>query len=162
MGPNVNICAGQNDMVVAWDINCDGRCEVLIKSSDGTRFWDKTNETWGKYAKGSAVPDVDGDGITDYRDNATKVPPFYVSVIDGLTGEEIACNELKYEEATDGSDQYGRNTRAKYMSYGYAAMEGHFAICLEQLFRHQLASLPHLEPQRQDTMAGRVPSAARG
>jgi len=43
MGPNVNICAGQNDMVVAWDINCDGRCEVLIKSSDGTRFWDKTN-----------------------------------------------------------------------------------------------------------------------
>ena len=129
MGPNVNICSGQNDMVVAWDINCDGRCEVLIKSSDGTRFWDKTNETWGKYAKGSAVPDVDGDGITDYRNNSTKVPPFYVSVIDCLTGEEIACNELNYAEATDGSDQYGRNTRAKYMSFGYAAMEGHFAIC---------------------------------
>lgn len=46
MGPNMNICAGQNDMVVAYDINCDGRCEVIIKSSDGTRFWDKEKETW--------------------------------------------------------------------------------------------------------------------
>ena len=129
MGPNVNICAGQNDMVVAWDINCDGRCEVMIKSSDGTRFWDKQNETWGKYAKGSDNPDVDGDGTVDYRSHSTRVPPFYVSVIDGLTGEEIACNELKYNEVTDGSDTWGRNTRAKYMSFGYAVMDGHFAIC---------------------------------
>ena len=129
MGPNVNICGGQNDMVVAWDINCDGRCEVMVRSSDGTRFWDKQNETWGRYANGSDNADVDGDGIVDYRSHATKVPPFYISVIDGLTGEEIACNELKYNEVTDGSDQYGRNARAKYMSFGYAAMEGHFCIC---------------------------------
>ena len=129
MGPNVNICAGHNDMVLAWDINCDGRCEVLIKSSDGTRFWDKQNETWGKYANGSDVADTDGDGTVDYRTHASRVPPFYVSVIDGLTGEEIDCNELKYSEVHDGSDTWGRNTRAKYMSFGYAAMEGHFAIC---------------------------------
>ncbi len=129
MGPNVNICGGQNDMVVAWDINCDGRCEVMIRASDGTRFWDKKNETWGRYAMGSDNADVDGDGVVDYRTHATKVPPFYVSVIDGLTGEEIDCNELKYNEVTDGSDQYGRNARAKYMSFGYAAMEGHFCIC---------------------------------
>ena len=129
MGPNVNICAGQNDMVVAWDINCDGRCEVMIKSSDGTRFWDKQNETWGKYAKGSATADVDGDGVVDYRTHGTRVPPFYVSVIDGLTGEEIDCNELKYSEVHDGSDTYTRNSRANYMSFGYAAMDGHFAIC---------------------------------
>ena len=129
MGPNVNICAGQNDMVVAWDINCDGRCEVLIKSSDGTRFWDKANETWGKYANGSNVADTDGDGVTDYRTHGSRVPPFYVSVIDGLTGAEIACNELKYSEVTDGTDTWGRDSRAKYMSFGYAAMDGHFCIC---------------------------------
>ena len=129
MGPNINICGGQNDMVVAYDINCDGRCEVMIRSSDGTRFWDKQNETWGRYAMGSAVPDVDGDGTVDYRTHSTRVPPFYVSVIDGLTGEEIACNELKYNEVTDGSDTWGRNTRAKYMSFGYAVMDGHFSIC---------------------------------
>ena len=129
MGPNVNISGGQNDMVVAWDINCDGRCEVLIKSSDGTRFWDKENETWGKYAMGSDVPDVDGDGIVDYRSQTQRNRPFYVSVIDGLTGAEIACSELKYSEVTDGSDRYTRTNRSSYMSDGYAAMDGHFCIC---------------------------------
>jgi len=129
MGPNVNISSGQNDMVVAWDINCDGRCEVMIKASDGTRFWDKANNTWGKYAKGSSSADTDGDGVVDYRSHSTRVPPFYVSVIDGETGAEIDCNELKYSEVHDGSDTWGRNTRAKYMSFGYAVMDGHFAIC---------------------------------
>ncbi len=129
MGPNVNICAGQNDMVVAWDINCDGRCEVMVRSSDGTRFWDKQNETWGKYAMGSDKADVDGDGIVDYRTQTVRNRPFYISVIDGLTGEEIAASELKYNEVTDGSDSYTRTNRADYMSDGYAAMDGHFCIC---------------------------------
>lgn len=129
MGPNVNICGGQNDMVVAWDINCDGRCEVIIKSCDGTRFWDKENETWGKYAMGSDTPDVDGDGIIDYRTQNVRNRPFYISVIDGATGAEIACSELKYEEVTDGSDSYNRTSRPRYMSDGYAAMDGHFCIC---------------------------------
>ena len=128
MGPNLNICGGQNDMVLAYDINCDGRCEVIIKSSDGTRFWDKQAEAWGKYAMGSDKADVDGDGVVDYRSHATRVPPFYVSVIDGLTGAELACSELKYSEVHDGSDTYTRNSRANYMSFGYAVMNGHFAI----------------------------------
>ena len=129
MGPNVNICGGQNDMVVAYDINCDGRCEVMIRASDGTRFWDKQNETWGKYAMGSAVADVDGDGIVDYRTQAKRNRPFYVSVIDGATGEEIACSELDYSKVTDGSDHYTRDNRSDYMSDNYAAMDGHFSIC---------------------------------
>ena len=129
MGPNVNICGGQNDMVVAWDINCDGRCEVMVRSSDGTRFWDKAHETWGKYAMGSSVADVDGDGIVDYRTQAVRNRPFYISVIDGLTGEEIAASELNYSEVHDGTDSYTRTSRPDYMSDGYAAMEGHFCIC---------------------------------
>ncbi len=129
MGPNVNICGGQNDMVVAWDINCDGRCEVMVRSSDGTRFWDKANNTWGLYAMGSSVPDVDGDGIVDYRTQSRRNRPFYVSVIDGETGAEIACSELKYAEVSDGADRYTRDNRQDYMSDGYAAMDGHFAIC---------------------------------
>ncbi len=129
MGPNVNICGGQNDMVVAWDINCDGRCEVMVRSSDGTRFWDKENNTWGKYAMGSDVPDVDGDGIVDYRTQTARNRPFYISVIDGLTGKEIAASELKYDEVHDGSDHYTRTSRPNYMSDGYSAMDGHFAIC---------------------------------
>ena len=129
MGPNMNICGGQNDMVVAYDINCDGRCEVIIKSCDGTRFWDKENETWGLYAKGSTVADVDGDGIVDYRQQTQRNRPFYVSVIDGVTGREIACSELKYDEVHDGHDRYTRTNRSDYMSDGYSAMDGHFCIC---------------------------------
>ena len=129
MGPNINICGGQNDMVVAYDINCDGKCEVIIKSSDGTRFWDKANETWGKYANGSSTGDTDKDGVIDYSGQANKLPPFYVSVIDGATGEEIACSELKYSEVHDGSDTYTRNGRSKYMSFSYAVLDGHFSIC---------------------------------
>lgn len=129
MGPNVNISSGQNDMVVAYDINCDGKAEVMIRASDGTRFWDKQNETWGKYAMGSDVPDVDGDGIVDYRTQSQRNRPFYISVIDGYTGAEIACNELKYNQVTDGSDSYTRTSRPNYMSDGYSCMDGHFAIC---------------------------------
>ena len=128
MGPNVNICAGQNDMVLAYDINCDGRCEVLVRSSDGTRFWDKANNTWGTYVGGSTSPDIDGDGIVDYRTQTVKNPNFFISVIDGETGAELAYNELKYNELSDGSDSYGRNNRSSYMNAGYGTMEGHYGI----------------------------------
>lgn len=133
MGPNVIIDGGQNDMVVAYDINCDGKCEVIIKSTDMTRFWDAENNTWGKYANGSAVADTDGDGIEDYTKQTKRNPPFYISVVDAKTGAEIECSELKYDEVHDGVDTYSRDNRADYMNDGdgteYAFMGGHFAIC---------------------------------
>ena len=130
MGPNVNICSGQNDMVLAYDINCDGRCEVIIRSSDGTRFWNKARETWGTYVGGSDTGDIDGDGIIDYRTQTKRNPPFYISVIDGATGAELAYNELKYSELSEGGsgDSYGRDNRSNYMNFGYGAMEGHYGI----------------------------------
>lgn len=131
MGPNVNIDAGQNDMVTAYDIDCDGKCEVLIKSSDGTRFWDQKNDTWGLYANQSTTPDVDGDGIVDYAaaSNTQRNPPFYISVVDGLTGAEKYCAELNYAEVTDGKDTWTRDNRSIYMSNkGYYQMGGHFAV----------------------------------
>ena len=130
MGPNVNICSGQNDMVLAYDINCDGKCEVIVRSSDGTRFWDKANETWGKYVGGKDTGDIDGDGIIDYRTQSRRNPPFYISVIDGATGAELAYNELKYSELTEpnGGDAYRRDNRSSYMSAGYGSMEGHYGI----------------------------------
>ena len=128
MGPNVNICGGQNDMVVAWDIDCDGRCEVIVRSSDGTRFWDKQQESWGRYVGGSDTPDTDGDGITDYRTQTKRNPPMYISIIDGLTGEEKYHAEANYATLTDGRDSYGRDNRSSYMSFGYGAMEGHYGI----------------------------------
>lgn len=132
MGPNINLCAGQNDMVTVYDINCDGKCEVIVKSSDGTRFWDAAGGTWGKYAMGSDVADTDGDGVTDYRESSTKNPPFYISVVNARTGAEMDCAEIKYDELTDGVDQYSRDNKADYMESddrrSYAFMESKFVI----------------------------------
>ena len=133
MGPNIDIDAGQNDLVVAYDINCDGRCEVIIKSSDGTRFWNQAAGTWGSYVGGSATADTDADGITDYTKQGKRNPPFYVSILDGKTGAELTHAELDYTAITDGEDQYGRDNRADYYddSNGleYAFLGGKFAIC---------------------------------
>ena len=133
MGPNMNIDAGQDDMVLAYDINCDGKAEVIVKSSDGTRFWDSTNATWGKYVHGKDNADTDGDGITDYSKQTKRNPPFYITVVDGMTGSEITSAELDYSQVHDGADQYSRSNRENYMSDGdwleYASLCGHFAIC---------------------------------
>lgn len=131
LGPNVNICAGQNDMVTVYDIDCDGKSDVIIKSSDGTRFWDSTNNTWGTYVFGGTDPDTDKDGIVDYAvsTNTKRNPPFYISVIDGLTGAEKVSAELDYTQVHDGEDQYTRDNRSDYMNNkGYYQMGGHFGI----------------------------------
>lgn len=132
-GPNMRLNAGHNDLVTVYDINCDGKCEVILKTSDGTRFWDAANNTWGGYANGSASADTDGDGIIDYKPSTTKNPPFYISIIDGKTGKEIDCNEINYSAITDGSDSWGRNNRADYYTDGegieYAFLSGRFNIC---------------------------------
>lgn len=131
MDPNVNIDAGQNDMITVYDIDCDGRAEVIIRSSDGTRFWDSKANTFGKYVFGKDTPDTDGDGIVDYcaESNTRRNPPFYISVIDGLTGEEKTSAELDYTQVHDDIDQYSRDNRSDYMSNnGYYQLPGHFAI----------------------------------
>src|SRR5574344_1553174 len=129
MGPNVDIDQGQNDMVVAYDMNCDGKAEVVIKSSDGTRFWDHTNMTWGKYLLNSTNGDTDNDGIIDYNSQNVKNPPQYITVINGMTGEEMNTIEMNYSEMHDGSDQYSRTNKSEYMGTDYANLNGHMAIC---------------------------------
>ncbi len=128
MGPNVDICVGQNDMVTVADVDLDGRAEVIVRSSDGTRFWDKANNTWGLYANGSTKADVDGDGIVSYSTQNQRNAPYYCSVIDGQTGAEKAFAELDYTQAVSGNDRWTRNNRANYMDFEYATMVGHFAV----------------------------------
>jgi hypothetical protein len=112
VGPNVLIDQRQDDMVLAYDMNCDGKAEVVIKSSDGTRFWDHDNMTWGKYLKDSSNGDTDNDGIIDYTAQSVKNPPYYITVINGMTGAEMNSIEMPYSEMHDGSDQYTRTNKS--------------------------------------------------
>jgi autotransporter-associated beta strand protein len=126
MGPNVLISQGHNDMVVAYDMNCDGKSEVVIKSSDGTRFWDSTGKTWGKYLKNAANGDTDNDGIIDYTTQTVKNPPQYITVVNGMTGEEMSTIEMPYPN--DASNTYTRTNKANYMGDDYSNLGGHMGI----------------------------------
>ena len=125
MGPNVRIDRGHNDMVIAYDINCNGKSEVIIKSSDGTRFWNSDNKTWGEYLLGKE--DTDGDGIIDYETQNKRNPPQYITVIDGMTGKELSTIEMPFP--SDGSDTYSRDNKSNYMDSEYAKLNGHMGIC---------------------------------
>lgn len=132
IGPNIALLGGHSDNVTVYDINCDGKAEVIIRSSDGTRFWNPEANTWGAYVNGSATADTDGDGIVDYTKQTKRNPPFYLTVIEGMTGKEICSAELDYTKVSDGTDQYSRDNRADYMNDDngreYAHLSGHMAV----------------------------------
>ncbi|MDL2243804.1 cellulosome protein, partial [Bacteroidales bacterium OttesenSCG-928-J19] len=128
MGPNVNIDQGHNDMVIAYDMDCNGKGDVVIKSSDGTRFWDKANNTWGKYLLDAANGDTDGDGIIDYNKQSVKNPPQYITILDGMTGAEKATIEMKYPEDKSNGHKYTRTNKGQYMGEDYNNLNGHMAI----------------------------------
>lgn len=87
-GPNI-ILGNSSNFAIA-DLDGDGCCEMVTKTSEGTIFGD-----------GYEIPDTDGDGKTDYRDiwpaghytgdgpKGYGGPEFF-SVIDGKTGKELA------------------------------------------------------------------------
>lgn len=116
VGPNVSICQGQDDMVIAYDMDCDGKGDVVIKSSDGTKFAN------GKGVLGSTTLDTDNDGIIDYGTQNVKNPPQYISVIDGLTGIEKSSIEIKYPS------NYTRTNKSIFMGEEYSNLNGHMAI----------------------------------
>lgn len=122
LGVNEVPCDGQNDNMCAYDIDCDGFGELIVQTSDGTRFWDKENGTWGKYLFGKSTGDSDGDGIIDYDTQSTKNPPRYMTVIDGMTGAEKASAEFAYDVA------YNRTNKASLMGDEYNKHEGHVGI----------------------------------
>ncbi|MCR5312342.1 MAG: hypothetical protein K6E54_01600 [Bacteroidaceae bacterium] len=122
LGPNEWSSTGQDDQICAYDIDCDGYGEVIVQTSDGTRFWDKANNTWGLYVNKSITGDTDNDGIIDYDTQSTKNPPRYISVINGLTGEEKASVEQMYDEA------YNRTNKSSLMGDEYNRHVGHVGI----------------------------------
>lgn len=122
MGPNELISFGQSDQVTAYDFDCDGFGDVIVQTSDGTRFWDRQAKTWGRYVGGGDNPDTDGDGIVDYEQQSVRNAPRYISVIDARTGAEKAFVEQQYNE------HYNRTNRAALMGDEYNRHTGHCGI----------------------------------
>ncbi len=125
LGPNVHIASGHDDMVLAYDLDCDGKAEVVVKTSDGTRFWDVAKNDFGEWLKGKE--DTDGDGIVDYNTQNKRNPPQYMTVIDGMTGTEKATVEMPM--ASYSGNTYRRDNKADYMGENYNQYQGHMGVC---------------------------------
>jgi rhamnogalacturonan endolyase len=86
LGINIRPGAHYTQLMV-YDFDGDGKAEIAVKTSEGTTFGD-----------GTKIGDVDGDGVTDYVDRNQESRtygkilngPEFLSVIDGMTGKELA------------------------------------------------------------------------
>lgn len=79
-GPNINL--GNASSFAVCDFDGDGKCEVAMRTAEGTIFGD-----------GKEIRDMNVDGKTDYRVPGSSYPracPNYLSVMDGKTGKELA------------------------------------------------------------------------
>jgi autotransporter-associated beta strand protein len=95
MGYNVTICNGHDDMVTAYDMDGDGKAEVLMAVSEGTTF-----------ADGKVVTAANGT-VTDYRSRPGSAPQ-WLSIVNGETGVEIDRIALPMQQdiATTRTDKW--------------------------------------------------------
>jgi hypothetical protein len=111
LGPNI-----QAPHVQVYDLDCDGRAEVVAKTSESTIFGD-----------GVTIGDADGDGITDYRHIGQQYEimsgPEFLSVINGMTGAELArADFINRGTSLDWGDNYGH--RQNFIEGAVAYFDG--------------------------------------
>ncbi len=122
LGPNELSCAGQDDMILAYDMDCDGKSDVVMQTSDDTQFWDSEKKDFGLYVNGGTTGDTDGDGIINYETQSQKNAPRYMTVVDGMTGKEKHTVEQTYNSA------YNRTNRQALMGDEYNKHVGHVGV----------------------------------
>lgn len=112
-GPNIVL--GNSACFAVYDFDGDGKAEMAIRTSEGTTFGD------GQQIVGSSGT------ATDYRDTNNNghmsKGPEYLSVIDGMTGKELARTDyIKRGLSTDWGDNYFK--RAESYRLGVARFAG--------------------------------------
>jgi len=111
------ICMGPNTLygnifsIVCGDFNGDGRDEVALHTSEGVIFGD-----------GKEIGDTNGDGITDYRnytDTYLHMEPEFLSIVDGLTGAEIARTDyIPIKNSEEYGDGYFKRAHSQRIFLG--------------------------------------------
>ncbi|MCD8166527.1 MAG: rhamnogalacturonan lyase [Bacteroides sp.] len=116
LGPNIRQGAQYLQFLV-YDFDGDGKAEVALKTSEGTRFGD-----------GKIIGDTDGDGITDYviRDPTLRTygkilsGPEFFSILDGETGaERVRGPYIERGRSEDWGDDYGNRVDRQLGAIGY-------------------------------------------
>ena len=100
-GPNIML--GNSSSFAIADYDGDGRCEMAIKTGEGTVFGD-----------GQEIGDTDGDGVTDYREKGKHyigLGPEYFSVgdVDGDGRDEVVYGSMTVDDDGQGlyTSEYG-------------------------------------------------------
>ena len=121
-GPSIIV--GNSSSFAIADFDGDGKAEMAIKTGEGTIFGD-----------GTEIGDTNGDGKTDYRTADSSNPgystnyissgPEFFSVVDGVTGAELArADYITRGASEDWGDNYYK--RAYSLRMGVAHVNGDY------------------------------------
>lgn len=113
-GPSISL--GNSSSFAIADFDGDGKAEMVIKTGEGTVFGDSTE-----------IGDTNGDGITDYRtwtggymDHYNSAGPEFFSVIDGVTGKELArADYINRETSESWGDGYWKRANSHRMGVAW-------------------------------------------
>lgn len=114
LGPNIRPGIWYSPFVV-YDLDCDGRAEVITKIGDGARILTSTGETMD-------LGDINQDGILIYVDNLGRqyFGPEYFAIIDGATGRVLAIGDwIPMRSWAYWGDDYGNRAHRHYLGIAY-------------------------------------------
>lgn len=119
MGPN--IVTGNGGSFAVYDFDGDGRCEIAVRTAEGTVFGD-----------GKKIGDTNNDGKTDYRVPGARYVhggPEFLSIIEGNTGKELARTDyIELGTSEDWGDNYYKRSSSYRIAVAHCMGEHHSVI----------------------------------
>lgn len=100
---------------VVYDLDCDGRAEVVTKIGDGAKILTSSGEIID-------LGDINGDGILNYTDNLGRqyFGPEYFAIIDGFSGRVLAIGDwIPMRSWHYWGDDYGNRAHRHYLGIAY-------------------------------------------
>ena len=144
MGPNVPV--GNLTSFAVYDFDGDGKCEIAVRTAEGTVFGD-----------GTEIKDTDGDGKVDYRvEGSAHIHggPEFLSVLDGMTGRELARTDyIALGKSEDWGDNYYKRSASYRVGVGCFGYYPLYSDLSWSIWKDGIGSLGFSGPRVKEEMA---------